>query len=238
MHAQAHGYEIPLDRVDLQVLDRFLMSERSPPESMMLSDLDGFLTGIAVGPELVLPSEWLPLVLGGDAPKFADEVEAKAILGAIMGRYNEILCQLADWDLDPVFWADRDNTLIAADWAEGFLQAIMLRADAWERLFKSKRDGQLLVPILALCGDENGESLLSIPPDDKDRVMEEATEFIPACVAAVDAYWRAKRPRQVWMPAAEGPPSQSAHASIKIGRNHPCPCDSGKKFKKCCGKAT
>ena len=25
-------------------------------------------------------------------------------------------------------------------------------------------------------------------------------------------------------------------ANIKIGRNAPCPCGSGKKFKKCCGK--
>ena len=23
---------------------------------------------------------------------------------------------------------------------------------------------------------------------------------------------------------------------LKIGRNEPCPCGSGKKFKKCCGK--
>jgi uncharacterized protein len=132
MRAQARAHEIPLDRVDLEALDRFLISDRSPPESMMLSDLDGFLTGIAVGPELLMPSEWLPLVFGGDAPEFADEAEAKAkaIFGAIMGRYNEILRQVADDDLDPVFWADRDGTLIAADWAEGFLQAIMLRADA------------------------------------------------------------------------------------------------------------
>ena len=62
MRTQAHACEIPLDRVDLEALDRFLMSERSPSESMMLSDLDGFLTGIAVGPELVMPSEWLPII--------------------------------------------------------------------------------------------------------------------------------------------------------------------------------
>jgi uncharacterized protein len=233
MRAQARAHEIPLDHVDLEVLDRFLTSDRSPPESMMLSDLDGFLTGIAVGPELVMPSEWLPVVFGGGAPEFADEAEAKAILDAIMGRYNEILRQIADDDLDPVFWAGRDGTLIAADWAEGFLQAIMLRADAWERLFRSKRDGQLLVPILALCGDENGESLLGIPPDEEDRVMEEAAEFIPACVAAIDAYWRAKRQRPASMPLTAGPPSQP---SSKIGRNDPCPCGSSKKFKKCCGK--
>ena len=241
MRAQARAHkildnEIPLDRVELEALDRFLMSERSPPESMMLSDLDGFLTGIAVGPELVLPSEWLPLVFGGDAPEFADEIEAKAILGAIIGRYNEILRQVADDDLDPVFWTTRGGTLIAADWAEGFLQAILLRADAWERLLKSKRDGQLLVPILALCGDENGDSLLGIPPDEEDRIMEEVAEFIPACVAAIDAYWRAKRPRPASTPLTAGQPSQSGQASSKVGRNDPCPCGSGKKFKKCCGK--
>jgi SWIM/SEC-C metal-binding protein len=27
---------------------------------------------------------------------------------------------------------------------------------------------------------------------------------------------------------------QPARAAPKIGRNDPCPCDSGKKFKKCC----
>ena len=75
----------------------------------MLSALDGFLTGIAVGPELVLPSEWLPQIWGGDAPEFADEDEAKAILAIIMARYNEILRQIDDDTLDPVFWVDRDG---------------------------------------------------------------------------------------------------------------------------------
>nr|WP_233217455.1 SEC-C metal-binding domain-containing protein [Trinickia dabaoshanensis] len=27
-------------------------------------------------------------------------------------------------------------------------------------------------------------------------------------------------------------------AAPKIGRNDPCPCGSGKKFKKCCGAAS
>lgn len=236
MFAHKLADEIAVDRVDLEALDSFLMSDRAPTESMMLSDLDGFLTGIAVGPELVLPSEWLPLIWGGEAPEFADEAEAKAILGTIMGRYNEILRQLQDDALDPVFWADRDGALIAADWAEGFLQAIILRADAWKQLFKSKRDSQLLFPILALCGDENGNSLLDLPPDEEDLVMEEAAEFIPDCVTAIAAYWRAKGPRQVSMPFTAAPPPME-RTSTKVGRNDPCPCGSGKKFKKCCGNA-
>jgi uncharacterized protein len=235
MFAHKLADEMPVDRVDLEALDDFLMSDRAPSESMMLSDLDGFLTGIAVGPELILPSEWLPLIWGGEAPEFSNEAEAKTILGAIMGRYNEILRQVEDEALEPVFWADRDGTFIAADWAEGFLQAIILRADAWKRLFKSKRDSQLLFPILALCGDENGDALLGLAPDEEDTVMEEAAEFIPACVIAIAAYWRAKGPRQVSMPFTAGPQPEPERASTKVGRNDPCPCGSGKKFKKCCG---
>ena len=48
------------------------MSDRAPYGSMGLSDLDGFLTGIVVGPELIMPSEWLPVILGGDEPEFAN----------------------------------------------------------------------------------------------------------------------------------------------------------------------
>jgi uncharacterized protein len=71
-------------------------------------------------------------------------------------RYNKFLRQIDDDTFDPIVLADRDGMLIAADWAEGFLQAIALRVQAWDRLFKSKHDGQFLNPILAFCGDESG----------------------------------------------------------------------------------
>ena len=33
-------------------------------------------------------------------------------------------------------------------------------------------------------------------------------------------------------------PIEQAHSSGSIGRNDPCSCGSGKKYKKCCGKAS
>jgi preprotein translocase subunit SecA len=34
-----------------------------------------------------------------------------------------------------------------------------------------------------------------------------------------------------------GAPAKTAqHTGPKVGRNDPCPCGSGKKYKKCCGK--
>src|SRR5262245_56678963 len=90
---------------------------------------------------------------------------------------------------------------------------------------------------MSLCGDENGEALLDITPDEEDRFMEEAAEFIPACVTAIAAYWWGKGPKQISMPLPSGSSIEPARTPTKVGRNDPCPCGSGKKFKKCCGKA-
>src|SRR3982751_3357615 len=87
--------DLSVSDAHLDLLDAYLLSDQSPPECMLLSDLDGFLTGIAIGPELVLPSEWLPEVGGGGEPVFDDAEQARTVLGAIMGRYDEILRVLA-----------------------------------------------------------------------------------------------------------------------------------------------
>ena len=220
----------------LDLLDTYLLSDQSPPESMPLSVLDGFLTGIAIGPELVMPSEWLPYVWGGEDPVFDDQAQASAILGAIMGRYNAILREIEAGTFEPLVWEAPDGTIMAGDWAEGFMHAVVLRPDAWESLMRSKRHGVLLLPILALCGDENGESVLEsvleLDPDAEDRMMAEAAEFIPACVSQIAAYWRKRRP----LPAGAGPSPSAGLKPNKTGRNDPCPCGSGRKYKVCCGR--
>jgi hypothetical protein len=43
--------------IDLRELNRYLNSDLSPDDCMGLSDLDGFLTAIVIGPELIMPSE-------------------------------------------------------------------------------------------------------------------------------------------------------------------------------------
>src|ERR1700761_1719491 len=100
------GENIPLSGpIDLDALDDYLMSDHAPDNSMGLSDLDGFLTGIVVGPELILPGEWLPVIWGGDQPEFQTEAEMRTVLGTIMGRYNEIICCLdvEPETFDPIF---------------------------------------------------------------------------------------------------------------------------------------
>jgi uncharacterized protein len=203
---------------------------------MLLSKLDGFLTGIAIGPEVLRPSEWLPLIWGGEDPVFDDLDEGKTIFGAITWRYNEILREIADDSPGPIFWSDADEA-IALDWAEGFLQAVILRLEARQPLFASKRHRQFFFLILALCTDENEKSLLGLSPEADDRILEAAPTLIRGCVSAIAALWRRRGPTQISLPFAFDP-SHTLHHATKVGRNDPYPCGSGKKFKRCCGPST
>jgi uncharacterized protein len=128
----------------------------------------------------------------GVNPSYARFWSNTFVAHSLMARYNEILGEIADDALAPIFWADRNGTIIAMHWAEGFLRAIMLRADAWEPLFNSRRDGKLLLPILSLCCDENGDSLLGLPSEAQDRIVAQAPELIPGCIIGIATYWRRK----------------------------------------------
>src|SRR5829696_4025272 len=225
--------DISVSDADLDLLDAYLLSDQSPPECMLLSDLDGFLTGVAIGPEVVMPSEWLPHVWGGEEPVFDDPAQASAILGTIVGRYNTILREAEAGAFGPIFWKTADGTVIAADWAEGFMQAVALCADAWDPLMRSKRHGRLLLPILALCADEKGDSPLGLEPDEENRFMAEAAEFIPLCVTEIAAYWRKRRPTHA---TGSGQPVSVSLKADQPGRNDPCSCGSGRQFKVCCGR--
>jgi SEC-C motif-containing protein len=43
--------------------------------------------------------------------------------------------------------------------------------------------------------------------------------------------------RWYYMDGAAPKPQTLRHEQPKVGRNDPCPCGSGKKYKKCCGAA-
>ena len=83
--------ETPLSHEEIRELDVFLMSDATPDECMDIVTLDGFLSALAIGPELVPPSVWLPLVWGGEKePVFESSAQAERIIGIVMRRFNDI----------------------------------------------------------------------------------------------------------------------------------------------------
>ncbi len=175
------------DPIDLDALDDYLMSDHAPDDCMGLSDLDGFLTGIVVGPELIPPSEWLPVIWGGEETLFHSEDEMRTVLGTIMGRYNEIAaCLNTDPDdFEPIFLEGPEGAVNASDWADGFIDAVALRPTAWEPLMEHDCASILMAPLFLLNGDMEIDDAA-----DENKLLAEASDIIPACITGIHAFWQ------------------------------------------------
>ena len=209
-------------------LDEFLMSDQTPDDCMQLSDLDGFLTGIAIGPELIMPSEWMLMIWQGGEPEFKDAEQFERVMGIIMARYNEIIHQLDDEPgaFEPILYEAPDGRILAADWAEGFMDAFGLRVDAWDPLFEDEDGRYLLAPLMAQLHDRDGKPFVDVSPEEMQDIREESTQSLPYAIKGIYDFWKARRQPTNLVQRPTGK---------KVGRNEPCPCGSGRKYKRCCG---
>ena len=82
-----------LDDEEIAWLDGFLQSAEVPPTAMSLEELDGFITGLVIGPDVVTPSEYMPMIWGGedgDSPELESLEQIQRFLGLLMRRRNKI----------------------------------------------------------------------------------------------------------------------------------------------------
>ena len=188
----------PTAPIDLDALGAFLMSDRAPEDSMGLSDLDGLLTGVVVGPEVIMPSEWTRAIWGGEGPDFDSMEEALAIHGTITGRYNDIRRRLdtEPQSFDPVFREGPGGEVVVTDWAAGFLQAVRLRPRAWEPLIRHQEASALIAPLLVLGADDPEHPPFGgspLPRAEMERLQAHGADLIPGCVLGIRAFWQQRR---------------------------------------------
>ena len=197
---------------------------------------DGFLTAVALNPEHPSKHDIYPYIFSteGDPAKLPENDRVLELLDI---RFNEIQAALAaKGGLDPVIFplVDENDEVITNEegiealepWASGFLAGMLM----WPKeLLDSDEVSETAGPILR---NLNAESF-----DDK----EEADEFIgiyrgddmpknleDALYDMVKAVFELKQLVDPNKPVVRDTP--------RVGRNDPCPCGSGKKFKQCCGK--
>jgi uncharacterized protein len=195
-----HSFDQALAEAELSELEGYLGSEALPEACMDLEMLDGFLAAVVVGPELIAPSEWLPLALGfldeGDEePVFRDEREGERILNLVMRYYNSIsiVLQEVPESYAPLFYEtaddpDEEDVPVGMLWAEGFLAGVAMRQDQWQPLVDDEAATEVTMPILALAAPEDDPELGSVARDPDAR--RQLIEFLPETVIAVRDYWR------------------------------------------------
>ncbi|MBK4733292.1 UPF0149 family protein [Noviherbaspirillum pedocola] len=221
----------PLSDKEFNELDKFLMSERCSDECMTMDALHGYLTALAIGPQEVPFAEWLPRVWGPspeDAPEFKSDAEHKRITGLIARVMNDIITtfEVAPNEYEPLFLEldyQGRKLLDAESWAWGFCEGMELKADAWQPLWDSDQ-AELLRPIYLLGAEEIEEE--ELPLVDNPVKCDKLAIEIEAAIPMIRRFWAPLRKSAVETVQRDAP---------KLGRNDPCPCGSGKKYKKCCG---
>ena len=222
----------PLSDSDFDRLEQLLEVEVFQGDAMRLDEIQAMLCAIVSGPQPVAPSTWLPEALGrglegADDPQVAETVE-------LLIRLNNDLAAalLNDETIAPVLYP-LDETCQEYDyaaWADTYVFGASLAGDWFELAGKHADDlSELLEPMFLLNGmlkedaEEAGERWYS--PAEEASLVADVQEHLPVIVQTLYNFWRNKRSGRT---VRRGEP--------KLGRNDPCPCGSGRKFKQCCGR--
>lgn len=232
-----------------------LMADPSLNDNAMSIDMaDGYLTAIAVGPSPVPVHEWLQDIFAQPTlPLPQDPVRQQRLLQLLAHRHADIQATLAvtpnEVSVDALYTplsselqegdciipyrlsaaGERVGEWELKYWAEGFRRAVATDDD-WEPLMANPEGVHLLGPVVLYSMGYN--------PDRPDFQLEaESAELFPSLIISVYAlrdWWRRYRRTHGSRPAHPAA-LPAVRETAKVGRNDPCPCGGGKKFKKCCG---
>ena len=188
------------------------------------------------GPIPFCPSEWLRWVWDQEraeqAPEFRSEKQAKRILSLLIGHANVLAFTLihGPQHYEPCFYSHKipgNSVSVIDEWCIGYVKGIAVDAAGWQPLIDARPDW---FEVIQLYGTKRGwERLKELVEAHEDRVARHQAfvDRIAPAARNIHAYWLARRaPRQRLRQLNKAPDP---------GRNDPCPCGSGKKFKRCHG---
>jgi uncharacterized protein len=203
-----------------------------------LKSLDGFLTAIVVCPEPILPSEFVPVILSGQTEDddfiFESTEEVEEFYDLLVRYCNQINKGFREDDVYmPFLFADEEGVAHGNDWAKGFLKGTHLRHDTWREIITDENRSGPLVPIWALAYEHAEDP--SLRPYKEPISVKRREQLLAGMIAGAKNLYDMLRKEGTNRKATRLP---SLTSFPKVGRNEPCPCGSGKKFKKCCGQTT
>ncbi len=237
-----------------QLLNELLELTGDKEKSFTLTGLEGFLFGLAITPDMILPSEWIPVIFGEETPEFKTSEQLEVLIKNLMEAYNAYNDAFHKGTLHFPFNDIKVEEISEKvineieDWTDGFLIALMLRPEIWSPDYKNEESSEhieavsvSLAIIFSVVSPENMYKLYKLFEkgdatfEDKNRNNTELIlKALPLAVETLKAYGKLLWTEKV-IEMKKGV-FDFNKKKVKIGRNDPCPCGSGKKYKKCCGK--
>ena len=222
----------PLNDSDLDRLEQLLEADVFQGEAMRLDEIQAMLCAIVSGPVPVLPAVWLPEALGQGREK-GDDPQVLETLELLMRLNNDLAASLLnDETIAPVLYPldEACTEYDYAAWADTYVFGAGLGGDWYELAGKHADDlSELLEPLFLLNGmlkedvEKSGERWFG--PAEEARLVADIQDNLPMIVQTLYNFWRNKRTG-----------GTVRHEEARSGRNDPCPCGSGRKFKQCCGR--
>ena len=151
----------------------------------------------------------------------------------MMRHWNTIAATLFKGEVYvPLLFEDENGVAHGNDWAHGFMRGTLMRHDGWAELVEDEEHGGCMVPVFMLHYEHDEDPEMRPEPISPEK-REEVIVHMAAGLLQAYRYFRQQQQAE-----AGARTSESRRSSPKVGRNDPCPCGSGKKYKKCCGGAT
>ncbi|WP_067733927.1 YecA/YgfB family protein [Novosphingobium naphthalenivorans] len=188
-------------------------------------EMDGYLTGTLLIPDLEA-SEWIA-GLWGTVPSLADDSRLLQAFTTALTRRKEIEADLQrGWpgfrtsfcETRPGHKADHGKVRA---WVKGFWKAMRLDPQYWSDLVDDERTADLVGLFVGFI--EIGEGIDE--RDDADAIRDEHAQLLPRALVSL---------RKLALLQVGNATALQTMQANKVGRNQPCPCGSGKKFKRCC----
>ncbi len=237
-----------LSNAELDELDDLLAAIPEPAMPMDVVMLDGYLCGVIVQPALVPAEQWLALVPDIERRAFAQEAVGADRIRALALRHHAALVRALHEDgwFDPLILDDdaqaQDDeppgpqvdpfaalnpvSRPLAPWVIGFQFACV----TFPALLESEDDAVMtaLARIFRHVPAESDEERDLVATLDRELPLETLDEAIDDLVSSVaDLADLTQHERYRVETVRRDAP--------KVGRNDPCPCGSGKKYKRCHG---
>lgn len=230
----------------VRTLTEFLEHPDRPAGTLSYTALRGYLFAVANAPDVLMPSAWIDGVWGGGQVVWEDEGEAKVVFGAILAVWTDVAGIPEGEELTTgwLFGAGADTTTSEAalrrEWSRGFHLGFEQAGEVWAPLLEvlDPDDGSERIAVALTClqyfhDPEHYQRLWNIPDE---RAAETASGlesiFLDAAILYAQLGRTAMRART--QSRRMHRPAEPIRREEQPGRNEPCPCGSGKKYKKCC----